>query len=120
VDDGKKLNVTFFGPDSPFYDGKVHTFTSNQYTMTRVSNSFGQRELRYKVKLKIRVKKRLINGTFTLSDRSTKLYPILIGRSLLKHKFIVDVTKGNPLLADEKARAAILKDEIVNIERKAA
>lgn len=115
---GKKLNVTFFGPESIYYDGIVHTFLANQHTITRVSNSFGHREMRYKVTLKIRVKNRLINGTFTLADRSTKLYPVLLGRSLLKHKFLVDVAKGTPLIAEEKARKKALRDEIINVEKR--
>jgi len=115
--DGKNLNVTFFGPKSSFYDGKVHTFLPNQHTITRVSNSFGHREMRYKVTLQIRVKNRLINGSFTLADRSTKLYPVLLGRSLLKHKFLVDVAKGSPLAAEEKARKTALREEIIKVKK---
>ncbi len=110
-----KLNVTFFGPGSKHYTGKVHTFSPKEYSITRVSNSFGHREIRYKVKLKIVIKGRVINGNFTLANRKTKLYPILIGRSLIKHKFLVDVTKGRPLLAEEKARKEALKEEIIKI-----
>ncbi len=112
------LEVIFFGLKSDFYTGEIHKFLPNEYTITRVSNSFGHREIRYKVKLKISIKGRLINGTFTLADRSFKLYPILIGRSLIKHKFLVDVTKGSPLVVEEKARKASLKEEIINLNRK--
>jgi hypothetical protein len=113
--DGDNLCVVFFSPDSPYYDGQVHTFTSDQYTITRISNSFGHKEIRYKLKLKISIKGKLINGTFTLADRSTKLYPILIGRSLLRQKFIVDVSIGSPLLAAEKKRRSILHEEIIKV-----
>lgn len=106
------LRVIFFGPDSEYYDGKEHIFRKKDYSLTRVSSSFGQRELRYKVKLQIVIKGRTIRGTFTLSDRSKKLYPILIGRSLLRHKFLVDVAKGSPLREAEKARAESLKQEL--------
>ena len=33
-------------------------------------------------------------ATFTLADRSTQVYPVLIGRATLNGKFIVDVQKG--------------------------
>lgn len=115
--DGDNLVVMFFGPDSGYYTGNVHVFSPGSYRMTRISNSFGHRELRYKVKLKIKLKNRLINGTFTLSNRSTKLYPILIGRSLIKNKFLVDVSKGNPLLKEEKQRRLQLQEEMVNIQK---
>jgi len=114
-----KLYVVFFGPGSEFYTGEEHVFEPNEFTVTRVANSFGQREIRYKVKLRIKVKKRIINGTFTLADRSKKLYPILLGRSLLKHKFLVDVSKGQPLLKEEKERAQRLREELGNYSQEA-
>ena len=114
-----RLHVVFFSEESAFYTGEEHIFKPGEYSITRVANSFGHRELRYKVKLRIRVKKRLINGTFTLSDRSKKLYPILIGRSLLKNKFLVDVSKGNPLREAEKERSARLSKDMETIKGKA-
>lgn len=114
VDERGKLDVVFFGPDSPLYDGQIHIFPKSAYSITRVSSSFGHREIRYKLKLRIKVKGRIIKGSFTLADRSTKLYPILLGRSLLKNKFIVDVSKGKPLIAEEKARRQKLQDELLN------
>ena len=115
VGDNDKLEVIFFGPGSPFYDGVVHTFLKSDYTITRVSSSFGHREVRYKVKLTIKVNGRVINGSFTLADRSKKLYPILLGRSLLKNKFLVDVSKGKPLIKEEKARRNQLQTEELTI-----
>lgn len=114
VDERDKLDVVFFGPDSELYDGVIHTFPKSAYTITRVSSSFGHREVRYKLKLRIKVKGRIIKGSFTLADRSAKLYPILLGRSLLKNKFIVDVSKGKPLIAQERARRQKLQDEQLN------
>lgn len=114
VDEHGKLDVVFFGPESEFYDGEVHVFPKSAYSVTRVSSSFGHREIRYKLKLKIKVHGRIINGSFTLADRSKKLYPILLGRSLLKNKFIVDVSKGKPLVNQEKARRQKLQDELLN------
>lgn len=111
IADGR-LHVIFFGKESAFYTGQEHVFGSQEYSVTRVANSFGQSEIRYKVRLRIRIKGKLINGTFTLSDRSKKLYPVLVGRSLLKNKFVVDVAKGDPLAAAEKARAKKLKNEM--------
>ena len=111
-EEGDELRVVFFGEGSNFYTGDVHVFQKGEFAITRVANSFGHREIRYKVKLRIRLKGRIINGTFTLSDRSQKLYPILIGRSLLTKKFIVDVSKGSPLRAAEKERAHKLQQAI--------
>lgn len=110
--EGDRLHVIFFGEGSEWYSGEEHIFSKKDYTMTRVANSFGHREIRYKVKLKITLKGKTIRGSFTLSNRSNKLYPVLIGRTLLRKKFLVDVAKGSPLREEEKARAERLKIEL--------
>jgi hypothetical protein len=110
------LYVIFFDETSKFYTGKEHVFSKNEFTVTRVANSFGHHEIRYKVKLSIRINGRKIRGTFTLSDRSTKLYPILIGRSLLHNKFLVDVSQGKPLISLEKERAKKLRLDLKKIQ----
>lgn len=112
----EKLHVIFFDETSKFYTGTEHVFKKNEFAVTRVANSFGHREIRYKVKLGIRINGRKIRGTFTLSDRSTKLYPILIGRSLLHNKFLVDVSKGKPLVSLEKERAEKLRLDLKKMQ----
>jgi hypothetical protein len=111
------LDCVFFGPKSEYYDGVTHHFPQKNYTVTRIVNSFGERELRNKVKLQIRIKGRLISGTFTLSDRSQKLYPILIGRRLLKNKFLVDVSEGQVLHDEEHQRSKNLKQELSRLQK---
>lgn len=112
------LHFVLFGPESPFYTGTLQRFTKPDYSMTRVANSFGQKELRYKVKLRLKVKNRLIRATFTLSDRSQKTYPVLLGRRLLHGKFLVDVTGGQPLKEEEKTKAAVLERDMQALQRK--
>ncbi|CAN5407165.1 hypothetical protein BH10PAT4_BH10PAT4_5050 [soil metagenome] len=118
--DGDNLHVVFFDEDSDFYTGTEHIFGPDEYVVTRVANSFGHREIRYKVKLRMRIKGRLIKSSFTLSDRSKKLYPILIGRSLLTNKFIVDVSKGSPLREAERQRSEELNSALEILKRKAS
>jgi ribosomal protein S6--L-glutamate ligase len=115
-DDG--LYFVLFGPESAGYTGAVQRFTKPDYTLTRVANSFGHKELRYKVKLRIRVKGRLVRATFTLSDRSEKTYPILLGRRLLHGKFLVDVTGGDPLRELEIRKAIALEQDLRKLKRK--
>src|SRR5207253_1394407 len=112
-----ELRCVFFGKRSPFYTGKTVSFSMDNVDLTRVANSFGHRELRYKVKLPIEIKGRKIKATFTLTDRSTKLYPVLIGRSLLKNKFLVDVSRGTPLHEEENERLKRLRKEMRRIKK---
>lgn len=110
------LKFVLFARGSKYYTGKVITVAAEDYRITRVASSFGQRELRYVVKLRMRVLNRTFRATFTLADRSTKTYPILLGRRLLKNKFIVDVAKGNPLLAEERAKRDELRIALDGLE----
>lgn len=108
-----ELSFTLFGPKSKYYTGEVITLKKSNFGQKRVENSFGQRETRYTVKMRIRVKGRLIKATFTLSNRSKKVYPILLGRRMLSGKFLVDVKSGTPLVKEEAALVAELASEIV-------
>lgn len=114
--ENERLHVVFFGEGDAHYTGEEHIFKKNEYSITRVANSFGHREIRYKVKLRIKIKNKLIRGSFTLSDRSNKLYPVLIGRTLLRGKFLVDVRKGSPLAIEERQRAENLRRELGDLE----
>jgi len=112
------LYFILFGPGHTLYTGEIYHFRKPDYTMTRVANSFGQKELRYKIKLSIEVRGRRIRATFTLSDRSQKIYPVLLGRRLLHGKFLVDVTGGDPLKDMEEQQAIALEKDLRKIKPK--
>src|SRR5689334_5920845 len=82
------LKFKLFGRKSPHYTGKELEFGRPNYLLTRIANSFGHKEMRYVVKLQLKLGGRVIVGTFTLSDRGRKTYPVLIGRKLLNRKFL--------------------------------
>ena len=113
TDDGR-LQFVLFGPKSEHYTGKMVTLPAEDFKLTRIANSFGQHQMRYKVTLRIRVRNRLIRATFTLSDRSRKTYPILLGRRLLQGKFLVDVRVGQPLADIERAKREKLQAMLEN------
>jgi hypothetical protein len=112
------LSFCLFGPEFDMYSGQVVQLAAGDYSITRVANSFGQRELRYTVKLRIKLAGRIIAATFTLADRSTKTYPILIGRRLLQGRFIVDVSKGHPLREEEREKHEKLRIELMGRDDK--
>jgi hypothetical protein len=101
------LDVVFFAKSSPFYTGKIHHF--NAFEQTEVRSSNGQSETRYQVKVLVAIAGKKIRARFTLADRSTQLYPVLIGRNVLRGKFIVDVRLGTPLRDAEKERSRQIK-----------
>lgn len=106
------LSFVLFGKKSEYYTGEKISLQQSDYNFTRIANSFGDKELRYVVNLRVRINGRIIKANFSLANRSRKTYPILLGRRLLKNKFLVDVAKGNPLLKIEKSKRENLRTEI--------
>ncbi len=111
------LKVTFLGEAHPLYTGEVFTYEKGSYQQVVVESSTGHRDIRYKIKLKIQVNGRTIRGTFSLAERSTKTYPILLGRKLLSSKFVVDVSSGKPLTTLEKQKSSELQKLIKETKR---
>jgi hypothetical protein len=72
---------------------KEQCFT--QFTQKNIKNSFGEVEKRYMIKTRIKIAGRLIKSIISLTDRGSMRYPVLIGRKLLKNKFVVDVSLKN-------------------------
>lgn len=66
-----------------------------EFTEKKIKNSFGEVEKRYMIKTRIKIAGRVIKSIISLTDRGTMRYPVLIGRKLLKNKFVVDVSLKN-------------------------
>lgn len=104
------LHFRLFDEVSDHFVGEDIVTTA--YSQTVVSSSNGSAEVRYKVKLSVVLKGRHINASFTLTDRSSQVYPILIGRNVLRGKFLVDTKAGAPLISKERNRTKELRSRI--------
>ncbi|GGF23914.1 ATP-dependent zinc protease family protein [Echinicola rosea] len=80
-------------PEHRLYSGKV--IKVKTYTQKKVKNSFGNAELRYKVTTKVVMFDEAFDVEFTLSDRSRMRNAILLGRKMLRGRFLVDVDQTN-------------------------
>lgn len=96
------LSFTLFDKKSEFYDGK--RITVADYGRRIVVSSMGQTEVRYTVHMLIVLRGRRVRAKVTLADRSTQIYPVLVGRNILRNKFVVNVAGGSPLREKERAR----------------
>ncbi len=105
-EDGK-LSFTLFGGQSPLYTGE--TVQVSSYEQRTVASSNGVAEERYVVKLLVSLHGKKVRASFTLTDRSTQVYPVLIGRNILRGKFVVNVKLGKPLREAEKQRSKELQ-----------
>ncbi|HEU4716677.1 MAG TPA: RimK/LysX family protein [Bacteroidia bacterium] len=89
------LHFRLLDESHPEYQDREHVFQKFEQKLIR--SSFGEQEMRYIVRTRIRIGKRTIRSIVSLTDRKNMKYPVLIGRRLLKHRFVVDVTKLNSL-----------------------
>lgn len=104
IDKSGELSFVLFGPDSPYYTGEV--IKTREYSVAGVRSSTGERQIRYRVSLPVRLEGRRIKVVFNLSDRSANLFPVLIGRRTLHNKFIVDVSRGRDVIDSLKKETA--------------
>lgn len=68
-----------------------------QFQLKTFKNSFGEQEARYVVQTLIKLGKRKVRGTVSLTSRANMRYPVLVGRKLLKDRFIVNVAQEHLL-----------------------
>ncbi|HXA02901.1 MAG TPA: RimK/LysX family protein [Cytophagaceae bacterium] len=91
----KKKILTFSIVDPTNADVSDKRYHTHEFTEKIIRNSFGQQEKRYVIKTHILIFNQVMETQFSLSDRSEMRHPVLLGRKLLKKKFIVDVSKFN-------------------------
>jgi len=70
-------------------------FWTQQFGETIVKSSFGQKVYRYVIRTEVVLFGETFSADFTLADRENMKYPILLGKKLLKNRFVVDVAKNN-------------------------
>jgi Uncharacterized protein conserved in archaea len=61
----------------------------------KVKNSFGQEENRYVIRTSISLFHETFPIELSLRDRSDMEFPLLLGRSFIRKKFLVDVARAN-------------------------
>ena len=79
--------------DEPGMESKGHLFT--EFRQKSIVSSTGNAELRYLIRSVIRLFDKEYPLELSLARRSERRFPILLGRKLLKGKFIVDPSKYN-------------------------
>lgn len=88
-DDGL-LCYVLFDKQSPFYTGEKQY--CSDFRIVKVTSSTGHDEFRFKVKLPITIKGKKLLVWCSLTNRSARKYPMLIGKRTLKGNFLVDVS----------------------------
>lgn len=73
----------------------IKKFQTKLFTQKTIKSSNGSSEIRYIIKAHVILFGKSYLSEFSLSDRSLMKNPILLGRKVLKDRFIVDVSEKN-------------------------
>ncbi len=88
-DTGEVLSFRLLG-NHPVMGDLATTIKTTDFKKVVITNSFGQREHRFEVRMRVKLGPKVFWSRFTLADRSRLVYPILLGRKMLNDRFIVD------------------------------
>jgi hypothetical protein len=90
VVDGK-LEFVLMDEEHPEFTGIKYVF--KRFKQKEIRNSFGEAELRYVIKTSIKIFNHRIRAEFSLSNRGNLKFPVLLGRKILRDRFLIDVTQ---------------------------
>ena len=85
------LEFVLLDEEHPEFTGIIYRFS--RFKQREIKNSFGEAELRYVIKTKVRLFDHIIRAEFSLSNRDNLRFPVLLGRKTLRRRFLIDVTK---------------------------
>lgn len=104
VIDGK-LEFVLLDEEHPEFTGMKFVFS--EYEIRDIKNSFGEVEKRYVINTHIKIFNEEIQAEFSLSNRGSLKFPILIGRKILRDRFLIDVKQKNLSYNEKKIRRKV-------------
>ena len=87
------LEFVLLDEEHPEFTGMKFTF--KKYTQREIKNSSGEAELRYIIKTTVRIYGKVYRTEFSLSNRGSLKFPVLLGRRVLRKRFLIDVSQTN-------------------------
>ncbi|HOO83618.1 MAG TPA: RimK/LysX family protein [Prolixibacteraceae bacterium] len=92
--EGKQaISFELFDPEHSHY--KHQKFIVTDYKQKKIKSSSGHSEKRYLISTSIKLFNKVYPIQMSLTERGSMKYPVLLGRKILKKKFIVDPAKIN-------------------------
>lgn len=86
------ISFTLLDPEHPDYNGR--RFRARRTATRTVRSSNGEVQVRHVIEADVVIAGQTIRTEFNLADRETMNYPVLVGRRLLRGKFVVDVARS--------------------------
>jgi len=86
-----KLEFVLFDKEHPEFTGMKFVF--EKFDKREIKNSFGEAEERFVIRTTIAIYNKVINAEFSLSGRDNLRFPVLLGRKILRNRYLIDVTE---------------------------
>lgn len=97
VKKGAQQILTFQIPANLFCDNKPKTFEVEDFGIVPVKRASASKQERYTINTRLYLGGRKFITTFTLSDRGSMRYPVLIGRRVIRGRFLVNTELSKPV-----------------------
>lgn len=101
------LEFVLLDEEHPEFTGMKFQFTD--YEVRNIKNSFGEVERRYVIVTTLKIFNEEITTEFSLSNRGSLKFPILIGRKILRDRFLIDVKQKNLSYKEKRAQQRALR-----------
>lgn len=106
----KALKFTLLDPSHKKYNNRE--FTVSDFRQKTIRNSSGQAELRYVIRTSIILFENEYSIDMSLSERGEMKFPVLLGRQLLRGKFLVDSAAYNLSWKEKKLKNQLSRTAI--------
>jgi len=104
---GGVLEFVLLDEEHPEFTGMKLSFP--EFEERDIKNSFGEIERRFVIITSLKIFNEEITTEFSLSNRGSLKFPILIGRKILRNRFLIDVTKKNLSYKEKRRRLSLKK-----------
>jgi hypothetical protein len=102
-----RLEFVLLDEEHPEFTGMKFVF--EKFEERDIKNSFGEKERRFVIETSIKIFEEEFITTFSLSNRGSLKFPVLIGRKLLRHDFLIDVSKKNQSYINKRRKERALQ-----------
>jgi len=98
------LEFVLLDEEHPEFTGRSFRFPV--YDMRNIRNSFGEVERRFVIETSMKIFDEEIVTEFSLCNRGSLKFPVLIGRKILRHRYVIDVDLKNMSFRQKRRRLA--------------
>jgi hypothetical protein len=103
------LEFILLDEEHPEFTGMKFIF--KEFEKREIKNSFGEVENRFVIVTTIRIFDEDIRAEFSLSNRGLLTFPILIGRKILRDRYLIDVKEKNLSFREKRKKLKIQKQK---------